>query len=145
MEFRPLVSGLSIHPFRTYFSALTSTAVLSILLAAGCHRQTASSLDITVVHEIAPQPARVGLTTIALGLTDPSSRPVTAAHITLEGDMSHPGMAPIFGEASEVAPGRYQGKLNFSMGGDWAVLVHITMPNGQKLERQFDVRGVEAN
>ncbi len=145
MKCRPLVSGWSVRPLMTSFPVLTAAALFSILFAAGCHRQTASSPDIIVVHEIAPQPARVGLTTIALGLTDPSSRPVTAAHITLEGDMSHPGMAPVFGEASEVAPGRYQGKLNFSMGGDWAVLVHITMPNGQKLERQFDVRGVEAN
>jgi len=28
------------------------------------------------------------------------------------------------------------------MAGDWIVLLQITLPNGQKLERQFDVKGV---
>jgi len=56
--------------------------------------------------------------------------------------MSHPGMRPEFGEALEVAAGRYRGRLAFTMAGDWVVLVHVTLRGGQKLERQLDVNGV---
>jgi len=31
------------------------------------------------------------------------------------------------------------------MDGDWVVLVHITLPSGQTVERQFEVRGVSSN
>jgi hypothetical protein len=48
--------------------------------------------------------------------------------------MSHPGMAPVFGEAREVAPGQYQGSLEFGMPGDWVALIHVTLPDGRNLE-----------
>ncbi len=56
--------------------------------------------------------------------------------------MSHPGMSPLFAEAKETQPGRYESRLEFPMAGDWVILLHITLPGGKKLERQFDVRGV---
>jgi len=56
--------------------------------------------------------------------------------------MSHPGMSPLFAEAQETVPGRYQAHLQFQMAGDWVILLHITLPSGKKLERQIDVRGV---
>jgi hypothetical protein len=31
------------------------------------------------------------------------------------------------------------------MAGAWAVLLHITLPDGTKLERQMEVKGVRAN
>ncbi len=145
MRFRPLLSGLRIRPLITHLHAFASIALLSVLLAAGCHRTVVSTSDIVIVHEITPRPLRVGLTTVALGLTDHSSRPVTAAHVTLEADMSHPGMAPVFADTAEVAPGHYQGSLDLNMPGDWAVLVHVRMQNGERVERQIDVKGVEPN
>ncbi len=54
-------------------------------------------------------------------------------------------MAPVFGEAKEVVPGRYQAHLTFEMAGDWVILLHVILPGGQKLERQIDVRGVRPN
>ena len=59
--------------------------------------------------------------------------------------MSHAGMAPVFGEAREIEPGRYQAHLTFGMAGDWVILLHVMLPGGQKLERQIDVRGVRPN
>jgi hypothetical protein len=56
--------------------------------------------------------------------------------------MSHAGMRPEFGEAREIGAGRYQGGLAFTMAGDWVVLMHVTLPGGQKLERQMEVNGV---
>ena len=62
-----------------------------------------------------------------------------------EADMSHPGMTPVFGEAQEVAPGRYQGSLEFAMAGDWVVLIHVTLRDGRTVEREVSVPGVTTN
>ena len=58
--------------------------------------------------------------------------------------MSHPGMRPIFSEARETEPGRYEAPIEFTMGGDWIILVDITLPEGRKLQRQFEIKGVKA-
>jgi len=65
--------------------------------------------------------------------------------VGFEADMSHPGMTPVFGEAQEVAPGQYQGSLEFAMAGDWVVLIHVTLPDGRTVEREVSVPGVTTN
>ena len=59
--------------------------------------------------------------------------------------MSHAGMSPRFAEAKETDPGRYQAHLEFQMAGDWVILLHVTLPDGKKVERQFNVRSVRPN
>ena len=59
--------------------------------------------------------------------------------------MSHPGMSPLFSEAKETESGRYEAPLQFQMAGDWVILLHVTLPGGNKLLRQIDVRGVRPN
>jgi hypothetical protein len=93
-------------------------------------------------HEITPLPARVGPARITLRLVDAQAKAVTGARITIEGNMSHAGMGPVFSKAKELEPGRYQSDLEFSMAGDWVIMVHSTLSNGQKLEGQFEVTGV---
>ena len=63
----------------------------------------------------------------------------------VEADMSHPGMAPVFGEVEETAPGNYLAHVRFTMAGDWVLLLRIKLPDGRKIERQVDVRGVQPN
>ena len=58
--------------------------------------------------------------------------------------MAHAGMAPVFDEAKETAPGKYEGALDLSMPGDWVVVVDLTMADGGKLEREIALDGVEA-
>jgi hypothetical protein len=98
-----------------------------------------------VKFEITPQPVHVGPVAVSLALTDASSHPVAGAKIALEADMSHAGMGPVFAEAKEVQQGIYQSTLSLGMAGDWVILLHGTLPNGEKLERQFDVRNVRPN
>lgn len=76
-------------------------------------------------------------------VADTDGHPVRGAGVNLEGDMSHPGMSPVFGKAMESEPGSYRAALEFTMAGDWVVLIHMTLPNGRKVERQFDVKGVQ--
>ena len=58
--------------------------------------------------------------------------------------MSHPGMAPVFAEAPEIEPGRYRANLELSMAGDWHVAVGVTLRDGSKFEREFEIKGVAA-
>ena len=56
--------------------------------------------------------------------------------------MSHPGMSPVFADAREISPGQYLSTMELSMAGDWYVVVHMTLPDGRQLERQFEIKGV---
>ena len=87
----------------------------------------------------------MGAAIVTLRLSDARGQAVNGARIALEADMSHAGMRPEFGQASEIGAGRYQGRLLLTMAGDWVILLYITLPGGRKLERQRDVRGVRAN
>ena len=119
-------------------------ASLGALLLVGCQHPAASSPVVLMTYQITPQPVRTGAADITLLLRDATSRPLTGVHVNLEADMSHPGMAPVFGESMEIGGGSYRGKIGFTMPGDWVVLVHMTLPDQQKVERQIDVKGVEA-
>ena len=108
----------------------------------GCSHEDSSLSNLTLWHEVSPYSPRVGQVTITLKLTDASVTPVTGARIRLEGNMSHPGMVPVFADAREIGPGRYQANMELSMAGDWYVLVHVTLPDNRKFDRQFEIKGV---
>jgi len=98
-----------------------------------------------VEFQIQPQPVRVGPVVIGLTLTDADNHPVPKVRIAVEADMTHAGMSPVFAQANEVQPGHYESHLSLGMAGDWVILLHGTLPDGEKLERQFDVRNVRPN
>jgi hypothetical protein len=53
-------------------------------------------------------------------------------------------MAPVSGGLPQIGPGQYAGAFEFTMPGDWALIVQASLAGGEKLERRFDVKGVEA-
>jgi hypothetical protein len=114
-----------------------------ILLVAACARGGRDLPDVDVALTIEPSPPRVGLATVTVALADAGGAPITGADVELEGNMSHAGMVPVFADAREVAPGRYEADLEFTMGGDWFILVRATLPDGRSLERQVDVPAVD--
>ena len=132
------------HMLRNAIVPALACAVIS-LFVSGCKKQIESVPAVTIECEISPRPVHVGPATITLRLKDAKGNPVVGARVALEADMSHAGMSPVFGEAKEVATGQYQGAVGFSMGGDWVVLMHVTLADGQKFDRQYNVPGVEAN
>jgi YtkA-like len=138
-------SGRLGRPLPKACQSLLLFACAATLFLTACSRPADSSRNITVEHEISPEPARTGPAVITVRLADPAAGVITGARATLEADMSDPGMAPVFEEAKEIEPGRYQAHLRFEMAGDWVILLHVTLPGGQKLERQFDVRDVRPN
>ena len=139
---RNVSNGFLAQRSRRWPAALACAA---LLLCASCSPHVEPLPFVAVEHQISPEPARVGPAAITLKLADAAGKPVTGASITVEADMSHAGMSPRFANATETDPGRYQAHLEFPMAGDWVILLHVTLPGGEKLERQFDVRGVRPN
>jgi YtkA-like len=118
-------------------------ALAAGLLPAGCQPRADSAPEITLAWAVAPAPPVTGPARFSLTLTDTAAgQPVAGAAVRLEGNMSHAGMKPVFGAAREVAPGRYEAPLDFTMAGDWFVLVEARLRDGRTLQRQVDVRGV---
>lgn len=120
--------------------------VLTLLLAtsAGCQRasqQAASDQapEIAAALAIDPEPAVVGPAMLQVTLTDASGAPIDGASVSLKGDMSHAGMAPVLAQASGGAAGVYQAQWRWTMAGDWVVTVTATLPDGRTLVRRFDL------
>jgi hypothetical protein len=119
-------------------------ACLAILFAVGCNKPDAAAPQLAIASEIAPQPVRVGAVTVAFSVTE-QGKPVSGARISVEANMSHAGMSPVFAEAKEAQPGSYRSQLTFPMAGDWVLLLHGTLADGKKFERQIHVNDVRPN
>jgi hypothetical protein len=119
--------------------------LIILLLLAGCRRVGQNDLaDIGVNVTVNPNPPQVGQAVVTLTLSEAGGQPLTGAEVELEGNMTHAGMAPTLAQPDEVSPGRYEAPLDFTMAGDWFILVRATLPDGRKLERQVNVPGVKA-
>jgi len=119
---------------------------LVVLLAvfAGCGAPAADEPDAQVDLTLAPSPPVVGQADVTVKLATASGDPIKGAEVRLEGNMNHAGMKPTFADLAEADGGAYQGSLEFTMGGDWYVLVTATTSDGARIERQIDVPGVKA-
>jgi hypothetical protein len=115
-----------------------------ILFLAGCGRGGNDLPDVGVDLTIDPHPPQLGPARITVELTDAGGQPIAGAKVELEGNMNHAGMVPVLARATEGPPGRYEADLEFSMGGDWFILVRADLPDGRSMERQVDVPGVDA-
>jgi hypothetical protein len=136
------LQGRRVAAFR--LCAGTIVAVSVTMGAAGCRRAGDAGAGMDIETRIAPQPVRVGLAIVTVtGVANKLGEPLAGVHVQVEGDMEHPGMAPVFADAAETAPGVYTAKLDLNMPGDWVVLTHIRLADGRKIERQTGVRGVE--
>ena len=82
---------------------------------------------------------RTGANAIAIKLTDNAGQAVTQAHVTLEGNMAHPGMTPVFTQAVESVPGMYRSTLDLNMPGDWIVTAHAQLAAGGMVERESNL------
>lgn len=114
---------------------------LGLVLAACDGQASAADIDIQMRVEFDPR-AQIGPVECEVELVDASGRPLSGADLEIEGNMNHAGMVPVVAEPEEVAPGRYCGPFEFTMGGDWLITVRGTLADGRRLERTTEVRGV---
>lgn len=113
------------------------------IAASGC-RQPAPAADVALTWTLAPDPPVVGPARLTLRPTDAAGRPVRAATLRVEGHMSHPGMAPMLSTAIEREDGVYEADLQFTMRGDWILIVSGSLPDGGTVQQRIDVPGVGA-
>jgi hypothetical protein len=113
------------------------------LFVAGCQPATDESATIAMDWAVTPQPPTTGPVLLALTLTNRSSgQPLPGATVEITGDMTHPGMKPVFSTAREVAPGRYEAPVELTMAGDWVISIDARLRDGRSFERQLELRGV---
>lgn len=123
--------------------AWAALALAAVLLAmTGCRPNTSQISDAQVDVVLDPSPPEVGTSNLSLTLADASGKPLEGANVRVEGNMNHAGMKPSFADLSEVKPGQYEGTLEFTMGGDWFLLVNARLPDGRTVEHKVDVPGV---
>ncbi len=129
---------------------LVAAAFLCGILGVACDRFSREPgpppvNDVTVEWKMTPTSASVGVLTLAeVTLRDAAHRPVRGAALQFEGHMSHPGMAPVIVPATERGEGIYVAQLQFSMNGEWIVLVTGNLPDGRRLSRQVALANVKA-
>ena len=117
-------------------------AVLAICI--GCRPAASDSPEIQIDLTVDPSPPRIGDADVSVTLTDANGLPLEVADVRVEGNMNHAGMKPSFAELQEVEPGRYSGTLEFTMGGDWFILVTAQMLDGKTAQRKIDLPGVRS-
>lgn len=119
--------------------------LLVTLALTACQQAEDNLPDVSVDLAISPDPPQVGPATVTVTLHDADGEPIGGAEMKLEGTMTHAGMVPVFADATETEPGQYEATLEFTMGGDWIIIVRATLPDGRSLEREFDVREVKSS
>jgi hypothetical protein len=113
--------------------------VISALVA--CRGGDGELEDVVVELAVMPDPPHLGPATVVVSLSDDQG-PIAGATLSLEGNMNHAGMVPVLADATEVSPGRYEAALEFTMGGDWFILVEAELADGRTLEHKVDLPGI---
>ncbi|MBS1254072.1 MAG: hypothetical protein MAG451_03128 [Anaerolineales bacterium] len=125
-------------------TGLLVVMLLGVLFVAGCDRRSeTNSGDVQVDVEVSPQPLEVGPAQVTVMLRDANDKPIENAAVEVEGNMSHAGMVPVIAEATGGDDGRYVTQdFEFTMAGEWFIIVRATLPDGRTMEQTFDLQSV---
>ncbi|HEY9156158.1 MAG TPA: FixH family protein [Opitutaceae bacterium] len=124
-------------------AAVLATAALVSLL--GCRpkpREPLGLLQASAQFEPNPPVAHHAVN-VKVTLTDAAGKPLQLGHLDVEGDMNHAGMSPVFAHFDEITPGQYSGQIEFTMGGDWFLLLSGQLPGNTHFVKKIDVLGVK--
>jgi hypothetical protein len=125
----------------TRLAAARVIAMLAAGLAiASCSGRATSATSLSVT--LTPSSPAVGPATLTVTLRNSAGSMVTGAKVRLEGHMSHPGMTPVFADATERTPGVYVVPFTFTMPGDWVLIVSAALSDGGRVEQRVDVANV---
>lgn len=118
-----------------------SAILLLGCVLAGC-RPGNRAAGVEAEIEWVPKPAKLGPATWITSLRTPSGEPLREATVTFEATMTHPGMVPVIRDAQEIAPGRYEAQGEWTMAGDWVLIVRGKTAGGLEWEETTSVPGV---
>ncbi len=122
---------------------ISGSLALVWIASSACSPQQAAADDVRVALAFDPTPY-VGPVECTIDLTGPGGQAMRGAKVEVEANMNHAGMVPVFGTGQEVADGRYEVPLEFTMGGDWFVIVRGSLEDGTPFESIHDLPGVSA-
>ena len=127
------------------FARRLGVGLLACALLIGCSRGGDSTDAVKAAWMLEPGPPATGVETNArITLHDADGQPVRGARLRLEGHMSHPGMAPVIADVVERGDGVYEARMQFSMAGDWMLVLTGELSDGRRITKQLDVAGVQA-
>lgn len=116
--------------------------LVSVFILGACRGNSAAvspeQANITLALSVAPPQPAVGDATLIVTVRDADNQPINNARVAVRGDMNHAGMQPVLGNASVGIDGDYRIPFTWTMGGDWFVVVTVTLADGTVVERQFD-------
>ena len=112
--------------FRTLVRA-AFLAVIGVAFLTACSGGGSGEGGLSVSFRLDPAPPTVGSVALELRLIDPEGKPVIGATVEVEANMNHAGMVPTFATLIETSDGRYDGDVEFTMGGDWFLLMKATL------------------
>ena len=116
---------------RVVFRALTWCVVA---VTAGCGRDSAGA---AIAWSIQPSALIAGSTAqVAFTITTRDGAPASGAQLRLEGHMSHPGMTPVVADPIERDRGTYEAPLQFTMPGEWVLVVSGTLADGTRITKE---------
>jgi hypothetical protein len=124
-------------------SKCLSLLFLILLLITACTRQSAvgnQATNVSVKLTFDPATPAVGDSMVYLEVRDENGQPVEDLNIQIKGDMTHAGMAPVFGVSKYEGDGVYSIPFEWTMAGDWILQVAADLPDGTVLNRSFEVQ-----
>jgi len=134
-------SGLRTRKVLRRLTTVWGGLAVVLLALAGCGGAgTEGGLSVTA--EFDPTPPTVGPTSVELSVATAEGEPVTDAEVAIEANMNHAGMVPEFAEARAAEPGRYEAEFEFTMAGDWFLLVTVRTADGEEVQETVPVPGV---
>jgi len=129
---------------RVLRAALILTCVVQAAWVMGCRADPSDQFTAEWMIDPSP-PAAGGDLIVLVTLRDNAQMPVLGAQLHLEGQMSHPGMAPVVTDFKERGGGVYEGHLKLTMAGDWTLVATGELRGGVRLVKQLDLPGVRGS
>ena len=125
------------------FARRLGVGLFACALLTGCSRAGSATDEVTAAWALEPGPPATGVDTNArITLHDADGQPLRGADLRLEGHMSHPGMVPVIADAIERGDGVYEARMQFSMAGDWVLVLSGELRDGRRITKQLEVTGV---
>ncbi|MBX3011986.1 MAG: FixH family protein [Caldilineaceae bacterium] len=118
--------------------------VLSLAFITACGATSQGGENPNVQITLLPVEQGAATTALAIQLQNAADEAITDASVSVEGNMNHAGMAPVFTDtitdvADGTADGIYQVPFQFSMLGDWIITVSVTLADGSQVTKDINL------
>lgn len=119
---------------------------IAVFALSACRSRSATETEAaadapSITVELTPDRPVLGPLQVRVRVEDRGA-PVSDAKVTIEGNMSHPGMKPELADAALIEPGIYTAEITMTMKGDWFLLVFVELSDGRVWTYRRDLDGV---